>query len=106
MVYAEPIFNLPSGIRFARAFLAFLLAVAPMAIQRTARLTIGPNGLIDALCTQSKPLGGFQPTRNLLWTPLLTQIRFDALDKGRPHLGHLGLLATTHQRFLVGLVGR
>lgn len=74
-----------------------------MAIQHTARLTIRPDVLIDALGTQPKPVGRRQPTRNLLGTPLLTQIRFNALDDRRGHLGRLPLVATTRQRFVVGL---
>ena len=44
-----------------------------------------------------------QPTRNLLGTPLLTQIRFDALNDRRRHLRRLRLVATTRQRFAGGL---
>ena len=77
LVNANPVFNLPSGIGFSIAFLAFLLTVAQMAIQRTARLAIRLDVLVDALRTQSKTVGRRQPTHNLLWTPLLTQTRFD-----------------------------
>ena len=78
LVNADSVFNLPSGVGFSIAFLAFLLTVTQMAIQR-ARLAIRLNVLVDALRTQSKTAGSLQPTRNLLWTPLLTQTRFKAV---------------------------
>ena len=105
LVHADAAFNLPSGIGFSIAFLAFLLTVAQMAIQHPARLAIRLDVLVDTLRTQSKPVGRRQPTRNLLWTPLLTQARFDALDDRRRHLGRLRLVATTRQRFVMGLAG-
>ena len=105
LVNADPVFNLPSPVGFSIAFLALLLTVPQMAIQRTARLAIRLDVLVDALRTQPKTVVGRQPTRNLLGTPLLTQTRFDALNDGRRHLGRLGLGATTRQRFLVGLMG-
>ena len=74
LVNADSVFNLPSTIGFAIAFLAFLLTVPQMAIQRTARLTICSDVLVDALGTQPETVGRLQPTRNLLGTPLLTQI--------------------------------
>ena len=49
-----------------------LLTVTQMAIQRTTRLTIRLDVLVDALRTQSNPIGRRQPTHNLLGTPLLT----------------------------------
>ena len=57
LVNANPVFNLPSGIGLSIAFLAFLLTVAQMAIQRTARLAIRLDVLVDALRTQSKTVG-------------------------------------------------
>ena len=103
LVNANAVFNLASPIGFSIAFLAFLLTVTQMAIQHTARLTIGLDVLVDALRTQPKTTGRRQPTRNLLGTPLLTQTRFDALDDRWRHLGRLRLGATTRQGFLVGL---
>ena len=105
LVNTDAVFNLPSGIGFSIAFLAFLLTVAQIAIQRTARLAIRLNVLVDTLRTQPKTAGCRQPTRNLLGTPLLTQIGFDALDDRRRHLGRLRLVATTRQGFVVGLAG-
>ena len=52
-----------------------------------------------------KPVGGLQSARNLLWTPLLAQRRFNVLDHRRRHLGHFRLLATTHQGVLMRLAG-
>ena len=105
LVNTDSVFNLPSGIGFSIAFLAFLLTVTQVAIQRPARLAIRLNVLVDALRAQAKPVGGRQPTRNLLGTPLLTQIRFDALNDRRRHLGRRRLGATTRQRFVMGLAG-
>ena len=76
-----------------------------MAIQRTADLSIRTNMLINALRTQLKTALGRQPTRNLLRTPFLAQIRFDPFDYLRRHLGHLRLLLTPRQGVLVGLAG-
>ena len=105
LVDADSVFNLSSGIGFSIAFLAFLLTGTQGAIQRTPRLTIRLDVLVDTLRTQSKTVGCRQPTRNLLGTPLLTQIRFDTLDDRRRHLGRPRLVATTRQRFVVGLAG-
>ena len=99
------VFNLPAGIGFAIPFLTFLLTVSQMAIQRTAGLSIRTNMLINALRTQPKTALGRQPTRNLLRTPFLAQIRFDPFDYLRRHLGHLRLLLTPRQGVLVGLAG-
>ena len=76
-----------------------------MAIQRTTRLAIRLDVLVDALRTQAKPVGRRQPTRNLLGTSLLTQTRFDALDDPRRYLGRLRLVTPTRQRYVVGLAG-
>ena len=99
------VFNLPAGIGFAIPFLTFLLTVSQMAIQRTAGLSIRTNMLINALRTQPKTALGRQPTRNLLRTPFLAQIRFDPFDYLRRHLGHLRLLLTPRQGVLVGWAG-
>ena len=105
LVNTHPVFDLPTGIEFAIAFLAFFLTVAQMLIQRTAQLAIGPDVLINALGTQPKSARRLQPTRNLLRTPFLAQIRFDPFDYLRRHLGHLRLLLTPRQGVLVGLAG-
>ena len=105
LVNADAVFNLASGIGFAIAFLAFFLTMPQMAIQRPARLTIRPDVLVDALGAQPKPIGSRQPTRNLLGTPLLTQIGFDALNDRWGHLRRLRLGAPTRQGVLVGLAG-
>ena len=76
-----------------------------MLIQRTAGRLIGPDVLVDAFRTQPKPVGGLQSARDLLWTPLLAQRRFNLLDHRRRHLGHFRLLATTHQGVLMRLAG-
>ena len=57
LVDADSVFNLPSGVGFSIAFLAFLLTMTQMAIQRPARLAIGLDVLVDALRTQSKSVG-------------------------------------------------
>ena len=54
LVDADPVFNLSSPIGFSIAFLAFLLTVPQMTIQRTARLAIRLDVLVDALRTQPK----------------------------------------------------
>ena len=68
LVNADPVFNLSPSIGFAIAFLAFLLVVPPMLIQRTAGRLIGPDVLVDAFRTQPKPVGGLPSASNLLRT--------------------------------------
>ena len=82
-----------------------LLPVTQMAIQRTTRLTIRLDVLVDALRTQPNPVGRRQPTHNLLGTPLLTQVGFDTRDDRRRHLGRHRFGATMRQRLLVDLMG-
>ena len=77
LVNADAVFNLPSGIGFSIAFLALLLPVTQMAIQRPARLATRLNVLVDALRTQPKPVVSRQPTRDLFGALLLTESRLD-----------------------------
>ena len=70
-----------------------------MAIQRTARLAIDLDVLVNPLRTQLKPI------QAEICSGLLTQVSLDTLDDRRGHLGRLRLAAPTRQRFLVGLAG-
>ena len=54
LVDADAVFNLSSPIGFPIAFFAFLLTMTQMTIQRTARLAIRLDVLVDALRTQPK----------------------------------------------------
>ena len=78
LVNADPEFNLSPSIGLVIAFLAFLLVVPQMLIQRTAGRLIGPDVLVDAFRTQLKPVGGLQAASNLFQTLLCSRPYFGA----------------------------
>ena len=103
LLNADPVTNLASGVRFSIAFPAFLMTLAQMRIQTSARLAIGPYILVDPLMTQRRGPGAPQPTANLFGTPLLAQFLFYLSQHLRRPLEGFVRVVPTLLAFLLGL---